>query len=134
MYVEENVVAISARRHAHAVKMQIRWIIRQLISEAYSHYIAKARPEHRRHIRSVVKKTRECEIAELHPTGRRSDHGPENAIFTANFRWAAQRLPPNRLRSARPRQPRARFNERDGRAENIAGSEHRACLLGGVEK
>jgi hypothetical protein len=86
MYVEENVVAISARRHAHAVKMQIRWIIRQPISEAYSHRIAKARPEHRRHVRSVVKKTGEREIAELHATGRRSDHGPKNAIFTANFR------------------------------------------------
>jgi hypothetical protein len=123
VYVEENIVAIPARRHAHAVKMQIRWNIQQLISKGYSHRIAKARPEHRGHVRAVIKKTRECKIAKLHTTGRSRDRCPKNAIFAANFWWGDQRLPPGGFRTPRIRQPRAGVNERNGWAENFAGGD-----------
>jgi hypothetical protein len=46
--MDKYVITIAFRRHTHSMEMQVAGIIEQAVPEADVHYIARARPEHRR--------------------------------------------------------------------------------------
>ena len=89
--VDENVVAVALRRHAHAVKVQVRRPVRQIVAECDPHGIADTRPQRRRHIGAVVKQSGDSTVAEPHRTGCSGKRGLKNAVGAAILRWLDQR-------------------------------------------
>ena len=106
--VDEHVVAVALRRHAHAVIVQVRRIVGEVVPEGDPHGVAKPWPEQRRQIRSVVKQPRKCKVAELNPTRRRRDRRSKDAVLAANFRRLNQRLLGLRDRAIHAKQCAAR--------------------------
>ena len=110
MHMHEDIVAVSPRRHAHAVIVHVRWragagteradeagIIRrrtigQIVAEIDPQRIAEARPQGRRHVIPVVEHSREFVIAEPDRSARRRQRGFENTVAAADFRRRNERL------------------------------------------
>jgi hypothetical protein len=92
MDVDEDVVAVALRRHAHAVIVQVRRLIRQIVAEGDPQGIAKACPQGRRHVSAIVEQAGKFVIAKPHRAGRRSDCGFQNAVAAPDFRRLHERL------------------------------------------
>src|SRR4029453_18170675 len=65
MKMDKDIVAVPPRRDAHAMEMQIAWVVRQIVLECNSHNVARACSEQRRQIGVIVQRSGECALVEL---------------------------------------------------------------------
>jgi hypothetical protein len=87
MNVHEHVVAVSLRRHAHAVIVEIRGFAWQRVAKGDARGIAKLYAQERRQISAVVEKAGELIRAEPHRTSGCSERCLQHAIAAANLLW-----------------------------------------------
>jgi hypothetical protein len=118
MDVDEHVVAVSPGRDSHAMVVQVRGRIRQVVLEGNPQPVADPGSEHRRHIGTIVKTAPKFEVAELHTAASSSKGRAQDAVLAADFRGRRQCLQRACLRGFEWQQA----------ATDIGGSERPARL------
>ena len=87
MNVHEHIVAVSPRRHAHAVIVELRGVVWPRVAKGDAYGIAMLYAQERRQISAVVEKAGEWMRAEPHRTSGCSERCLQHAIAAANLLW-----------------------------------------------